>query len=104
MSGSRSFLSQLNVFNKDNYEISTDSKTLDTDANPTGTSDDNRSVETGEHFDVELDKGSKKLGLISCIGLICNRMLGTGIFAVSSTIYTLSGSVGLALILSLIHI
>ncbi|CAH02514.1 Mup1p [Kluyveromyces lactis] len=99
MSGSRSFLSQLNVFNKDNYEISTDSKTLDTDANPTGTSDDNRSVETGEHFDVELDKGSKKLGLISCIGLICNRMLGTGIFAVSSTIYTLSGSVGLALIM-----
>lgn len=56
-------------------------------------------VENGEQFVTELDRGSKRLGLFSCIGLICNRMLGTGVFAVSSTIFTLSGSIGLALIL-----
>ncbi|SCU78535.1 LADA_0A06106g1_1 [Lachancea dasiensis] len=52
-----------------------------------------------EYYVAELDQGSKRLGLFSSIGLICNRMLGAGIFAVSSTIYTLSGSIGLALIM-----
>lgn len=61
--------------------------------------DSHDDVENGEQFVTELDKGSKRLGLLSCIGLICNRMLGTGVFAVSSTIYTLCGSVGLALIM-----
>ncbi|AET38178.1 Mup1p Ecym_2450 [Eremothecium cymbalariae DBVPG len=56
-------------------------------------------TEAAEHFITELDKGSKRLGLISCIGLICNRMLGTGIFVVTSKILELSGSVGLSLIL-----
>ncbi|SCU77932.1 LAME_0A02718g1_1 [Lachancea meyersii CBS 8951] len=51
------------------------------------------------NYVTELDVGSKRLGIFSCIGLICNRMLGTGVFAVSSTIYTLCGSIGLALIM-----
>lgn len=89
MSSKRSFLSQLNVFNKENYFV-TSSK--EGSAEPTD-------VENGEQFVTELDRGSKRLGLFSCIGLICNRMLGTGVFAVSSTIFTLSGSIGLALIL-----
>ncbi|KAH7591655.1 Amino acid permease [Nakaseomyces glabratus] len=83
------FLSQLNIFNKDNYKFSSSEKS----------EDDTSDFETGQQFATELDQGEKRLGLISCIGLICNRMLGTGVFAVSSTIYTLSGSIGLALIL-----
>ncbi|SSD61927.1 probable High-affinity methionine permease [Saccharomycodes ludwigii] len=46
-----------------------------------------------------LDKGNKKIGLLSCIGLICNRMVGCGIFATPSSVYTMSGSIGLALII-----
>lgn len=99
MSGTRSFLSQLNVFNKENYKFTSEAKNQEGSESGVSNYDDSGSVENGEHFDVELDKGSKKLGLISCIGLICNRMLGTGIFAVSSTIYSLCGSVGLALIM-----
>lgn len=47
----------------------------------------------------QLDKNKKQLGLISSIFLISNRILGTGVFATSSEIYTLSGSVGLSLIM-----
>lgn len=86
MSGTRSFLSQLNVFNKENYKFTSEAKNQEGSESGVSNYDDSGSVENGEHFDVELDKGSKKLGLVSCIGLICNRMLGTGIFAVSSTI------------------
>ena len=92
----RSFLSQLNVFNKDNYQISSKKSEEGVYSNETEEASD---VETGQQFTTELDQGEKRLGLFSCIGLICNRMLGTGVFAVSSTIYTLSGSIGLALIL-----
>ncbi|AMD18899.1 HBL003Cp [Eremothecium sinecaudum] len=56
-------------------------------------------VEAAEHFVAELDKGEKRLGIISSIGLICNRMMGTAIFVVTSDIYKLVGSVGLTLIL-----
>lgn len=56
-------------------------------------------VEAGQQFMTALDKGEKKIGLASSVFLIVNRMLGTGVFAVSSTIYTLSGSIGLALIM-----
>lgn len=45
------------------------------------------------------EKAEKQIGIISAIGLIFNRMVGTGIFATTSTIYALSGSVGLSLIL-----
>lgn len=48
---------------------------------------------------VSTDKNTKEIGYLSATGLICNRMLGAGIFLVSSTIYLLSGSVGTALIL-----
>lgn len=83
------FTSQLNIFNKDNYKFTEE------DANSNNEGD----VEAGEQFVTELDQGSKRLGLVSCIGLICNRMLGTGVFAVSSTVYTLCGSIGLSLIM-----
>ncbi|QPG76079.1 methionine permease [Brettanomyces nanus] len=46
-----------------------------------------------------LDRNKKEIGTISAIGLIFNRMVGTGIFATTSTIFVLSGSVGLSLIL-----
>ncbi|EDO15555.1 hypothetical protein Kpol_1042p14 [Vanderwaltozyma polyspora DSM 70294] len=91
----RSFVSQLNIFNKENYSFSTSSAKVE----PTVSNDQNSDVEAGQQFVTQLDQGEKRLGLFSCIGLICNRMLGTGVFAVSSTIYTLSGSIGLSLIL-----
>lgn len=91
-----SFISQLNVFNKDNYTFSGTTKTTQLNDDQNDSSSD---VETGQQFMTELDQGEKQLGLFSCIGLICNRMLGTGVFAVSSTIYTLCGSVGLSLIM-----
>ncbi|KAG0660968.1 methionine permease, partial [Maudiozyma exigua] len=91
-----SFISQLNVFNKDNYTFSGTTKTTQINDDQNDSSSD---VETGQQFMTELDQGEKQLGLFSCIGLICNRMLGTGVFAVSSTIYTLCGSVGLSLIM-----
>ncbi|SMN18668.1 similar to Saccharomyces cerevisiae YGR055W MUP1 High affinity methionine permease, integral membrane protein with 13 putative membrane-spanning regions [Maudiozyma saulgeensis] len=98
MSGEKksSFISQLNVFNKDNYTFGSTTKTTPIDNEQNDSSSD---VETGQQFMTELDQGEKQLGLFSCIGLICNRMLGTGVFAVSSTIYTLCGSVGLSLIM-----
>lgn len=49
-----------------------------------------------------IDKTSddrKQIGVMSAVFLIFNRMVGTGIFATPSTIYLLSGSVGLALIM-----
>lgn len=56
-------------------------------------------VEAAEHFITHFDQGYKGLGTLSSIGLICNRMLGTGIFVVSANIYKLSGSVGMTLLL-----
>ncbi|CCE61778.1 hypothetical protein TPHA_0B01060 [Tetrapisispora phaffii CBS 4417] len=89
-----SFVSQLNIFNKDNYKSSNSTHEIE------GSDGEQPSdVEAGQQFVTELDQGEKRLGLFSCIGLICNRMLGTGVFAVSSTIYTQAGSIGLALIL-----
>lgn len=88
MSIRKSTDSQLNISNKINYTSHENNKIYESS-----------DIDTGEQFVAELDQGSKRLGLFSCIGLICNRMLGTGVFAVSSTIFTLSGSIGLSLIL-----
>lgn len=85
----RSFLSQLNIFDKGNYAVT----------NERARSDDGTSDEPKDQFVTEWDQGKKRLGLFSCIGLICNRMLGTGVFATSSTIYTLCNSIGLSLIM-----
>ena len=105
-----SLVSQLNIFKKSELNISSIFEKKPVQGNE-GDDDDidyvsksassvpPSDIETGQQFATELDQGEKKLGLISCIGLICNRMLGTGVFAVSSTIYRLSGSVGLALIM-----
>lgn len=92
-----SFISQLNVFNKENYKFPSSKKNSSGD-NPS-TSEDGIDFEQGQQFATEIEQGDKNLGLFSCIGLICNRMLGTGVFSVSSTIYTLCGSVGLSLIM-----
>lgn len=85
----------MNVFNKENY-LSSTKKSSETTYSGDGEASD---VEQGQQITTEMEQGDRRLGLFSCIGLICNRMLGTGVFAVSSTIYTLSGSIGLALIL-----
>ncbi|CCF56060.1 hypothetical protein KAFR_0A06250 [Kazachstania africana CBS 2517] len=90
---SKSFLTQLNIFNKENYKFSSTTKEESTEQ------DDVSELEAGQQFLTQLDKGEKQLGLLSCIGLICNRMLGTGVFSTSSTIYTQCGSIGLALIM-----
>ncbi|CCK70153.1 uncharacterized protein KNAG_0D04070 [Huiozyma naganishii CBS 8797] len=94
-----SFISQLNVFNKENYKLKEFNVSTQQSGGGSQENGDSSDVETGQQFMTELDQGEKQLGLFSCIGLICNRMLGTGVFAVSSTIYTLCGSVGLALIM-----
>ena len=90
------FISQLNVFNKENYSFKKSSNSI---TSYNSNSDETSDIEAGQQFATELDQGEKRIGLLSCIGLICNRMLGTGVFAVSSTIYTLCGSVGLSLIM-----
>ncbi|RMZ91792.1 hypothetical protein DV736_g986, partial [Chaetothyriales sp. CBS 134916] len=62
----------------------------------------------GEQHDAEISEAPeddvyqtssdrKTIGLTSAIFLILNRMIGTGIFATPSAIFSLSGSVGLAL-------
>lgn len=63
-------------------------------------SESNDSIQEGTVAPV--DQNEKQLGMVSAFGLIFNRMVGTGIFATTSTIYTLSGSVGLSLILWLV--
>lgn len=99
MSEGRTFLSQLNVFNKENYQFPSSTTKKEVNNSTVDADNDASDFETGQQFATELDQGEKQLGILSCIGLICNRMLGTGVFAVSSTIYTLCGSVGLALIM-----
>ncbi|QHS73370.1 Mup1p [Saccharomyces paradoxus] len=99
MSEGRTFLSQLNVFNKENYQFPSSTTKKEVSNSTVDADNDASDFEAGQQFATELDQGEKQLGILSCIGLICNRMLGTGVFAVSSTIYTLCGSVGLALIM-----
>lgn len=49
--------------------------------------------------EIPLDHGDRRIGYVTAVFLVTNRILGTGIFSTSSTIYNLSGSVGLSLIL-----
>lgn len=48
---------------------------------------------------VNIDQNTKKIGVISAIFLIANRIIGAGVFSTPSTILILSGSVGTSLIL-----
>ncbi|KAI5968324.1 MUP1 [Candida margitis] len=48
---------------------------------------------------LEADKNVKEIGIISATFLMLNRMLGAGVFSTGSTIFTLSGSVGTALMM-----
>lgn len=43
--------------------------------------------------------GRRKIGTVSAIFIVFNRMIGTGVFATPSTILALSGSVGMSLIM-----
>ena len=47
----------------------------------------------------QTDSSRRQIGTFSAIFLIFNRMIGTGIFATPSNILSLSGSVGLALMI-----
>lgn len=53
--------------------------------------------ENGSDILFQTSDSRKQIGLTSAIFLIFNRMIGTGIFATPSTIFALSGSVGLTL-------
>lgn len=48
---------------------------------------------------VQVDKNTKEIGFISATFLCINRMIGSGVFSLGSTIFSLSGSVGTALIM-----
>ncbi|CAL9733762.1 high-affinity methionine permease [Monosporozyma servazzii] len=90
----KNYLSRINInnpFHKDNVQVDEDSINDSTSLE----------VETKNNYNVytNTDKNTKQVGLLSCIGLVVNRMLGAGIFAVPSTIYTLCGSIGLSLII-----
>ncbi|KAF7311116.1 High affinity methionine permease [Mycena chlorophos] len=55
----------------------------------------------GESFD-NVPKAKRKLGLVSAVFLVFNRVIGTGIYATPSVILRSSGSVGLALVMWLV--
>ncbi|ODV94555.1 hypothetical protein PACTADRAFT_50432 [Pachysolen tannophilus NRRL Y-2460] len=61
--------------------------------------DDSSNKEEGNVDEIKLDHGERRIGYISAVFLVTNRIVGTGIFSTSSTIFTLSGSVGTSLIL-----
>ncbi|ESK94189.1 high affinity methionine permease [Moniliophthora roreri MCA 2997] len=59
------------------------------------------STADGESFDA-VPQENRRLGTLSAVMLIANRMIGTGIFATPASIVGSTGSIGLALILWLI--
>ncbi|GMK59031.1 hypothetical protein CspeluHIS016_0700460 [Cutaneotrichosporon spelunceum] len=46
--------------------------------------------------------GRRQIGIVSAVFIIFNRMIGTGVFATPSTILSLSGSVGMSLVMWLV--
>lgn len=46
---------------------------------------------------VQIDRNQKQIGFVSATFLCLNRMIGSGVFSLGSTIFLLSGSVGTAL-------
>jgi amino acid transporter len=52
-----------------------------------------------EHAVIEIDQNKKEIGYISATFLMLNRMLGAGVFSTGALIFTLSGSVGTALLM-----
>ena len=52
-------------------------------------------LDTGSLYQVR--EAKRQIGVTSAVFLIFNRMIGTGIFATPSAIFSLSGSVGLSL-------
>ncbi len=90
----KNYLSEINInnpFRKNTVQVDEDSISDSTSLEV--------ETENNDNVYTNIDKGKKQVGLISCVGLVVNRMLGAGIFAVPSTIYTLCGSIGLSLII-----
>ncbi|CAL9729285.1 high-affinity methionine permease [Monosporozyma unispora] len=90
----KNYLSEINInnpFRKNTVQVDEDSINDSTSLEV--------ETENNDNVYTNIDKGKKQVGLISCVGLVVNRMLGAGIFAVPSTIYTLCGSIGLSLII-----
>jgi hypothetical protein len=56
-----------------------------------------KDVEEPSMSEADLPQG-RQLGLVSAIFLMINRMVGTGVFATTSTILSQSGSVGMSLL------
>lgn len=74
-----------------------DKKTEDIYANSQDNSSSN-DQESGVAV-VNIDRNTKKIGVVSAIFLIANRIIGAGVFSTPSTILILAGSVGTSLIL-----
>ncbi|PVH97418.1 amino acid transporter [Periconia macrospinosa] len=74
------------------------SKQADTATSANNTKDDSvpaSDIDNGSLYHVQQAK--RQIGVTSAVFLIFNRMIGTGIFATPSAIFSLSGSVGLSL-------
>lgn len=56
-------------------------------------------ADSEQEQEIHLDRNEKDIGYISAVSLCLNRMLGAGVFSTGSTIFTLSGSVGTALLI-----
>lgn len=54
-------------------------------------------IESAQYQEIEDD--SNKLGVLSTVFLLLNKMVGTGIFSIPSSIYLLTGSVGASILL-----
>lgn len=48
---------------------------------------------------VNIDQNKKQIGIISAVFLVANRIIGAGVFSTASTILSLSGSVGVSMIM-----
>ncbi|KAK7208521.1 high affinity methionine permease [Myxozyma melibiosi] len=59
----------------------------------------NDTIEDGSVIFNQTSDGRRNIGILSAVFLVFNRMVGTGIFSTPSTIFSLSGSVGLSLFL-----
>lgn len=60
-------------------------------------------LEQGEFYEsFDLDNEKHKLGILSTTFLLLNKMIGTGIFSIPSSIYLLTGSVGGSILLWII--
>ena len=78
------------------YGATSEAKAAPAEGQPKSDSDAPASdIDNGSLYQVRQAK--RQIGVTSAVFLIFNRMIGTGIFATPSAIFSLSGSVGLTL-------